>query len=346
MEISMGMHFLSQKKIEETEFDQIMEEHKKWLENHETGKRAELRDVDLSNMDLSGRDFSHANMEGVILMFSSLGGANLSNANLQQAVLHKADLSKATIDGTIFVNASLNFSNLNECKGEHANFSFACLWDCNVKKASLPSASFFDAKVCDCDFTGSNLENARFTCADLDNACFADTNLRNAGFSYVMREYWSDFTNADMTGVNAYDVDFGPENLKGVKGLYLPLCCPEEGAFIAWKKCREGRVVKLLIPEHAERKGHSIRSCRASEAVVLEIYDEAGNPVEEAESIYKEGFMYVKGATVIPEKVNHNTYGDVEGIHFVLSRAETAFFSEKEEDEEEFDDDDDEEWDI
>ena len=82
MQISMGMTVLSQKKIERAEFDQRMEEHAKWLKNHEEGKRADFSDVDLSEMDLSGMDFSYAEMKGV-----NLGGANLTRANLSPANL-------------------------------------------------------------------------------------------------------------------------------------------------------------------------------------------------------------------------------------------------------------------
>lgn len=69
-----------------------------------------------------------------------------------------------------------------------------------------------------------------------------------------------------------------------------------EGSFIAWKKCREGKIVKLLIPEYAERKGNSVYNCRVSEAVVMEIYDKYGNSAVEAVSRYNKEFKYVKGA--------------------------------------------------
>jgi hypothetical protein len=121
--------------------------------------------------------------------------------------------------------------------------------------------------------------------------------------------------------------------LKGVKGLYRPLYCPEDGSFIAWKKCREGKVVKLLIPEHAKRKGYSLDSCRASEVVVLEVYDKNGNSVDEASSIRDKKIKYVKGQTVKAKRVDENCYGDVTGIYFVLSREETKNYAEKEDEE-------------
>ncbi len=342
MDIQMGMTFLSQKKIENNEFEQIMREHKRWLQDKSTGKRADFRDIDLSEKDLSGIDLSYADLQGSNLMDAKLIGANLSYANLTQAFLHGADLSKAIIDGASFTNANLARAKLDECTGENARFTFSCLWDCDFKNVVLPKAVFFEAEVCDCDFTGSNLEEAYFVHADLDNSVFEDTNLKNADFDHARRAYWSNFRNADMTGASVENVNLDLNKLEGVKGLYIPLYCPEEGSFTAWKKCREGKVVKLLIPEHAERKGNSIYSLRASEAEVLEIYDKDGNSVDEAVSIVDAEFKYLKGTTVYPKEVNPKFYGDTTGIYFVLSRAETEIYKEKEERAEKGDDVDEE----
>ncbi len=322
MQVSMGMYILASKKIDNSEFERRMTEHAKWLKNSEEGERADFHDIDLSELDLSGRDFSYADMRGVNLMNSNLAGANLSYANLWEADLHNANLKGATVDGTIFMSANLTRAVLDECKGESTRFSLVCMWECSIKNAYLKKASFFDSKICDCDFSGSNLERAFFVGADFDDSVFENTWLCDAFLDSADRTYWTNFANSDMTGVSALGVDFNPANLKGVKGLYRPSFCPEEGSFIAWKKCRDGKIVKLLIPEHAERKGYSIDSCRASEAVVLEIYDKEGNSVDEAVSRLDPDFKYTKGKTVVPKPLDPNKNGDVTGVYFVLSRAD------------------------
>ncbi len=334
MQLSMGFNVLARKKIDKNEFDRRMEEHAKWLKNNEEGQRADFSDVDLSKMDLSGMDFSHAEMTGVNLMGTNLAGANLSYANLCEAYLHNVDLTGATIEETIFGSANLTLSKLNECKGERARFTYACMWDCEIMDASLMKASFLDAEICNCDFTGSNLEGACFACADFDDATFVNTKLCNADFDYAKRTYWTDFSGSDMTGLSTADVDFDPDYIKDVKGLHMHMFCPEEGSFIAWKKCRDGKIVKLLIPEHAERKGNTVYNCRASEAVVLEIYDREGNPVEEAISRCDKEFKYTKGANVVPKFVDPKRNGDVVGIYFVLSRADAEALPDREEAEE------------
>lgn len=334
MQMSMGMTVLSQKKIEKSEFDRRMEEHAKWLKDNKVGKRADFSDVDLSEMDLSGMDFSYAEMIGVNLRSSNLTGANLSHANFWGAYMHNTDLTGAVIDGTTFYNVNFTLSKLNECKGEKACFSFSCMWDCQIKNAELKKANFFAAEICNCDFSGSNLEEARFCCADFDDSTFVDTRLCNADFDFAQRTYWTNFENSDMTGLSTADIKLDPDNLKGVKGLHMPIFCPEEGSFIAWKKCREGKIVKLLIPEHAERKGSTLRSCRASEAVVLDIFDKEGNSVDEAVSRLDKEFKYIKGETVTAKLLDPKRHGDVSGIYFVLSRAEAEALPDKEVDDE------------
>lgn len=335
MQVSMGIHALTQKKIERSEFDRRMEEHAKWLKNHEEGKRADFSDVDLSDMNLTDMDLSYAEMKGVNLSGANLTRANLSHANLWGAYLHNINLTEAILEETLFINANLTLSKLNGCRGEKTRFTFVCMWDCEVKNASLKKANFLEAQICNCDFTGSDLEESCFACADFDDAIFVNTKLCNADFDFADRTYWTDFAGSDMTGISTADVDFDPDNLKGVNGLHTPLFCPEEGSFIAWKKCRDGKVVKLLIPEDAERKGSTLHSCRASKAVVLEIFDREGNPVDEAVSRLDKEFKYTKGAIVVPGASDPKRNGDVSGIYFVLSRAEAEAIQDREENDEE-----------
>lgn len=322
MQVSMRMTLLRQKKIERAEFDRRMEEHAKWLKDHKEGKRADLRDADLGEMDLTGMDFSYADMTGVSLSDSDLTGANLSYANLWKAFLFNANLTRTILDETVLLGADFREAVLDECKGEKAQFSFAQMGNCDIKNACLKKASFLGADLYNCDFTGSDLEEAGFAGADFDYSTFVDTKLCNADLSYAKGTYWTDFANSDMTGISAAGANFDPEKLNGVKGLHMPLFCPEEGSFIAWKKCREEKIVKLLIPEHAQRKGNTVSNCRTSEAVVLEIYDKDGNPVDEAYSQCDKEFKYVKGNTVVAMEVDPKRFGDVSGIYFVLSRAD------------------------
>ena len=75
---------------------EILDLHKKWLDNNPDGVRA-----DLSGADLSGADLSWANLGGANLSRANLGRADLSRANLRLADLRGADLRGADLSGAI-----------------------------------------------------------------------------------------------------------------------------------------------------------------------------------------------------------------------------------------------------
>lgn len=329
MQIDMGFHVIGGNKISKEEFEEVMRKHAKWLEDHKNGKCADFSYCDLSGMDLSRADLSCARLKGTNLMEANLSEVNLTFADLDRAFLHGADLSRAKVDNTDFSGADLCTAKLDECKGENTRFNCACMWECSFKNVELTKAEFMSAQVCDCDFTGAILKETCFIYSDMDNAVFRNALLENSIFDYADRVFWSDFSGAEMTGVSARDVSFDPYFIKNAKNLILPIYCPEEGSFIGWKMCKENRVVKLRIPEHAKRDGNTLHSLRASEVEVLEIYDKDGNPVNEAVSQTNENFCYVKGEKAIAKVFDESSPHLITGIYFVLSRADTEYYREE-----------------
>jgi hypothetical protein len=96
--------------------------------------KSKLRNVNLSDTNLSGTDLSKA-----YLIFSNLSGSNLSNVNLNGANLIFANLSDVNLTG-----ANLTDANLSDVKLNGAN-----LTDANLKYADLS-----DANLSGVDFTG------------------------------------------------------------------------------------------------------------------------------------------------------------------------------------------------
>lgn len=135
---------------------------------------------------------------------------------------------------------------------------------------------------------------------------------------------WEDM-NANLRNADLYNANLsGANRLDEAKGLYLPTICPSDGAFTAWKKCRDGVIAKLLIPETAKRSSATGRKCRASEAVVLALYDKDGNEVQDAVSQNDAGFVYRVGETVTPTTpFDENRWEEcAPGIHFFVTREE------------------------
>ena len=90
--------------ISAEELKEILDKHKKWLNDEEGGERANLSYADLRYADLYNANLSYAN-----LRYADLSNANLSNANLYNANLSYANLSYADLS-----NANLSYADLDE----------------------------------------------------------------------------------------------------------------------------------------------------------------------------------------------------------------------------------------
>ena len=77
-------------KLSTDQLTEILDLHKKWLNNPDTGKQADLSGVDLSWADLSGANLSWVNLSRANLSRANLKGANLFEANLKGANLKGA----------------------------------------------------------------------------------------------------------------------------------------------------------------------------------------------------------------------------------------------------------------
>ncbi len=169
-----------------------------------------------------------------------------------------------------------------------------------------------------------SLSDANLSGADLRGAYLSDANLRDANLSGadLRGAYLSDanLRGADLRGAYLSDANLRDANLSGAvhseRTFGIALNCPEEGAFVAFKKC-QGRVVKLLIPEDARRSSATTYKCRASKALCLEI--EGG--LTEIPSDRDSNFIYRTGQVVEVEDFDDNRWNECSaGVHFFMSR--------------------------
>ena len=111
---------------------QILELHKKWLNDEDGGKRAYLSTANLSSADLSGADLRGANLSGANLSSANLRGANLRDAYLSSANLSRANLSTANLSGAYLSTANLSSADLSGADLRGAN-----LWDVTGNKKEI-----------------------------------------------------------------------------------------------------------------------------------------------------------------------------------------------------------------
>lgn len=126
--------------------EEILDKHALWVKGESSGKRANLNDVNLSHVYLSGTnlrdaylsgaDLRYANLRGSNLRYAYLRGANLSGADLSGAILRGVDLSYTDLSG-----ANLRGANLRGADLRHANLSGVDLSGANLSGVDLRGAN-------------------------------------------------------------------------------------------------------------------------------------------------------------------------------------------------------------
>lgn len=121
------------RKITKAELAEILDKHKKWLNDEEGGEHADLSGADLSRTNLSRADLSRANLRGADLNEADLSRADLHEANLSYANLNDADLSRADLR-----EANLHGANLRGANLSYAALSYAALSGADIDYCGFP----------------------------------------------------------------------------------------------------------------------------------------------------------------------------------------------------------------
>lgn len=215
--------------------------------------------------------------------------------------------------------------------GERMEFRQLEIWDMDLSGEDLSNMDFtlssFQNTVLDgVDFEGSTVENALFDGCSMRKANFRNAKMVTASFRYC------DMRECNIEGANLYGAVLEFAKLDGIVSdeatQWFRLHCPETGAFLAYKKCVNDRMVQLLVPADAKRTSATLPSCRCNKAKVLTIksFDFKEN-FDEAWSLVDENFVYRKGEWVEVKNFNEDRWQDsTTGIHFWLTRAEAEAY--------------------
>ena len=164
--------------------------------------------------------------------------------------------------------------------------------------------------------------------ADLREADMHGVDLSDADLGYAILR-GANLRGADLEGADLRDADLGgadlsDANLDGAIGALLQ--CPETGSFTAFKKCCDGKIVTLLIPDGAKRSSATSRKCRCDRAMVVAI-DDGIKKYDTATSQYTEDFVYEVGKYVAVENFCEDRWQEcAAGINFFLTRKEAEEF--------------------
>lgn len=212
-------------------------------------------------------------------------------------------------------------------EGERLSF-FSCafygmdLTGWRLSDMDFTLSSFQEVRLDGVDFSGSSVENALFDGCSMRSADFRDSRMVTASFRYC------DMRECDIRGADLFGAVLEHARLEKIisdeSTKWFRLYCPEKGAFLAYKKCVNDRLVQLLVPADAKRTSATRPSCRCNRAKVLTIksFDYQKN-FEEAWSLVDENFVYRKGQWVEVKDFNEDRWQDsTTGIHFWLTREE------------------------
>ena len=130
-----------------SELNEILEKHRKWLNDEEGGEKANLSWANLSGENLSGADLRRANLSWANLSWANLSGENLSGADLSGADLRRANLRQA----------NLSWANLSG-----ADLSGADLSGADLRRADLRQADLRQANLNGADLSGAILTNVKY----------------------------------------------------------------------------------------------------------------------------------------------------------------------------------------
>ena len=213
----------------------------------------------------------------------------------------------------------------NEDGGERADLYGADLREADLYEADLREADLREADLYEADLRGADLRGANLREADLLGANLLGANLRGANL------LGANLRGANLLGASLRGANLPPELLT----KFFPFACPEEGAFIGWKKAHavvdstilKQVIVKLQIPEDARRSSAFGRKCRCDKAVVLavESIDGSRAEVDLAVSQHDSNFYYRVGETVSVDNFDTDrTHECAPGIHFFITRQEAV----------------------
>jgi len=181
------------------ELRKILDAHKKWLNDEDGGKRANL---------------IGANLIGASLIGASLGGADLRDAYLRDADLGGADLRDADLRGASLSGASLSGASLSGADLRDAYLRDADLRDADLRDADLRGANLIGADLRDADLGGADLRDARLNHSIGDKTYVKSMQIEE--YSIVYTSYrlfigcksfsfdeWKEFSDAEISRMDS-----------------------------------------------------------------------------------------------------------------------------------------------
>ena len=172
--------------LTQRELDEILEKYRRFVAHEKEGVWPSFKLMDLSYLDLSGKDLRTADFTGADMRNTQLAGANLSDAIMFAVDLRQANLTHAQMDR---VEADLRAGRLynRDSHGEYRTVrdkrSLTDLAAAILTGSDLTHAKMEDALVVETDLTDANLSEVSLERADMTSSILTGSNLAGSDLS-------------------------------------------------------------------------------------------------------------------------------------------------------------------
>ncbi|WP_269425043.1 pentapeptide repeat-containing protein [Kiloniella laminariae] len=129
-----------EKSAKAREMLRVLSEHHVWMKDSSKGARANLNNLNLTDMVIPKSQLENADMAGADFSGADLSGSNLVNANLVRASLYGTNLKGADLSGADLSDADLRGANLTNANLEGADLWRANLMGCVISPTALHKA--------------------------------------------------------------------------------------------------------------------------------------------------------------------------------------------------------------
>ena len=178
-------------------------------------KKQNLSNLDLSEKNIEGYDFSGKNLSDTNFEYANLEGsdfrgANLSDTNFESANLRGSDFSNTDIRKVeSFRNTKMSLINF-----QGSNFSGMTIFDrcggCDFSNANMQNIGISGGKIIGSDFSNTNLSGAKLSYVYIHEGDFSNTNLKNSILTDVL--FNTDISDIDLSGAKLLGISLHDSN--------------------------------------------------------------------------------------------------------------------------------------
>lgn len=230
---------------------------------------------------------------------------------------------------------------LRKIKLMYFRFFVSSFYNVDFSESCFGGTTFMNCTFLGCNFKNSDLDGVHFIACRFFNCKFDDrTKINRTKFSKVYFDS-TDLRQLDFRWADIHE--FCVSDTCDINYNQLPLSCPAEGSFIAYKKVKNANldvsdrrtisnqysyIAVLEIPADAKRSSAGNNKCRADKAKVIRFETLDGRVVDtkiKCCSCFNKSFYYELGKMVTAENFDENRYNEcAPGIHFFVSRVDAV----------------------